>query len=60
MIGLVYSINRDDPEQEIFLSSEKSIPALESTQSSEVHLNGYPGIKQPGYEADSGPNEYQG
>jgi hypothetical protein len=60
MIELVLYLRRDDPVQ-IFLLSETSRPAVESTQSSEWVSGGfYPEIKQPGYEADSGPNKYQG
>jgi len=51
---------RDDPVQN-FLFYETSRPALESTQSSEwVSGAFYPGIKQSGYEADLGPNKYEG
>ena len=60
MIGLIHSIGRDDPGQENFRYSETSRPALKSTQCSEWVSGALcPGVKQPGYEANSGPNEYQ-
>jgi len=60
MIGLVLYLRWDVPV-EIFLFAETFRPALETTQSSEwVSGAFYPGIEQPGYEANSGTNEYQG